>query len=178
MSKRNTLLSLTWDHLFLSLIRLHSTTDQISKYVRTARIDFFYSNVKSMGIILEKKKQYEQPKHPPLFDLGPPLTNYSKCFIQQLIKYQNMFQFFCLISFILMSNLWVLYQRRKNKMSNRNALLSLTWGNLFLSLLKLHSITDQISKYQTEKPKHILIFDQLLNEAFLNSERGGPKLKN
>ena len=106
-----------------------------------------------MGIILEKKKQYEQPKHPPLFDLGPPLTNYSKCFIQQLIKYQNMFQFFCLISFILMSNLWVLYQRRKNKTSNQNALLSLTWGNLFLSLLKLHSITDQISKYQTEKPK-------------------------
>ena len=71
MSNRNTLLSLTWGHIFLSLVRLHSTTDQISKYV-ASRFDFFYSNVKSMGIILEKKKQDEQPKHPPLFDLGPP----------------------------------------------------------------------------------------------------------
>ena len=58
--------------LFLSLVRLHSTTDQISKYVLAAWFDFFYSNVKSMGIILEKKKQDEQPKHPPLFDLEPP----------------------------------------------------------------------------------------------------------
>ena len=63
-------------HLFLSLVRLHSTTDQISKYV-ASRFDFFYSNVKSMGIILEKKKQAEQPKHPPLFDLGPSLSEFN-----------------------------------------------------------------------------------------------------
>ena len=77
-SNRKTLLSLTWGHLFLSLLRHHSTTDQISKYVLAAQFDFFYSNVKSMGIILEKEKQDEQPKHTPLFNLGPHFSEFSK----------------------------------------------------------------------------------------------------
>ena len=64
--------------ILMSNIWVLYSRDQISKYVLAAQFDFFYSNVKSMGIILEKEKQDEQPKHTPLFNLGPHFSEFSK----------------------------------------------------------------------------------------------------
>ena len=78
MSNQNTLLTLTQGHLFLSLGRLHSTTDQISKYVFASQFDFFYSNIKYTSIILEKKNKTSNRNTLLSLTLGPPLSEFSK----------------------------------------------------------------------------------------------------